>query len=104
MDIKELRERQAWTLEQKIDHSLGVIEQFVSRLGKDNVYVSFSGGKDSTVLLDLCRILYPDIKAVFCNTGNEYPDIVYFVRDKIKNGENIEIIQPKIKPKEVMEK
>lgn len=104
MDIKELRERQAWPLEQKIDHSLGVIEQFVSRLGKDNVYVSFSGGKDSTVLLDLCRILYPDIKAVFCNTGNEYPDIVYFVRDKIKNGENIEIIQPKIKPKEVMEK
>lgn len=104
MDIKELRERQAWTLEQKIDHSLGVIDQFVSRLGKDNVYVSFSGGKDSTVLLDLCRIIYPDIKAVFCNTGNEYPDIVYFVRDKIKNGENIEIIQPKVKPKEVMNK
>lgn len=104
MNIKELRERQAWTLEQKIDHSLGVIEQFVSRLGKDNVYVSFSGGKDSTVLLDLCRMVYPDIKAVFCNTGNEYPDIVYFVRDKIKNGENIEIIQPKVKPKEVMEK
>ena len=102
MDIKELRERQAWTLERKIDHSLGVIEQFVSRLGKDNVYVSFSGGKDSTVLLDLCRILYPDIKAVFCNTGNEYPDIVYFVRDKIKNGENIEIIQPKMKPKDVL--
>jgi 3'-phosphoadenosine 5'-phosphosulfate sulfotransferase (PAPS reductase)/FAD synthetase len=104
MDIKELRERQAWPLEQKIDHSLGVIEQFVSRLGKDNVYVSFSGGKDSTVLLDLCRIIYPDIKAVFCNTGNEYPDIVYFVRDKIKNGENIEIIQPKIKPKDVLAK
>ena len=104
MDIKELRERQAWTLEQKIDHSLGVIEQFVSRLGKDNVYVSFSGGKDSTVLLDLCRMVYPDIKAVFCNTGNEYPDIVYFVRDKIKNGENIEIIQPKLKPKEVLAK
>ncbi len=104
MDIKELRERQAWTLEQKIDHSLGAIEQFVSRLGKDNVYVSFSGGKDSTVLLDLCRMVFPDIKAVFCNTGNEYPDIVYFVRDKIKNGENIEIIQPKIKPKEVLAK
>ena len=39
MDIKELRERQAWTLERKIDHSLGVIEQFVSRLGKDMDYL-----------------------------------------------------------------
>ena len=80
MDLKELRERQSWTLRQKIDHSLGVIDQFVSRLN-GQVYVGFSGGKDSTVLLDLCRIVKPDIKAVFCNTGNEYPDIVRFVRE-----------------------
>ena len=56
MDLKELRERQSWTLRQKIDHSLGVIDQFVSRLN-GQVYVGFSGGKDSTVLLDLCRIV-----------------------------------------------
>lgn len=104
MDIKELRERQSWTLHQKIDHSLGVIDQFVSRLN-GNVYVGFSGGKDSTVLLDLCRVIKPDIKAVFCNTGNEYPDIVRFVRE-LKNTEvyNIDIIYPKLKPKEVFEK
>lgn len=104
MDTKELKERQSWTLEQKIDHSLGVIDQFVSRLdGK--VYVGFSGGKDSTVLLDLCRIIKPDIKAVFCNTGNEYPDIVRFVRGlKDTDGYNIEIIYPKMKPQEVFEK
>lgn len=104
MDIKELKERQGWTLNQKIDHSLGVIDQFISRLdGK--VYVGFSGGKDSTVLLDLCRIIKPDIKAVFCNTGNEYPDIVKFVRElKNTDGYNIEIIYPKLKPKDVLEK
>lgn len=34
-----------------------------------NVYVSFSGGKDSTVLLDICRKLYPNIPAVFVDTG-----------------------------------
>lgn len=104
MDIKELKERQGWTLNQKIDHSLGVIDQFISRLdGK--VYVGFSGGKDSTVLLDLCRIIKPDIKAVFCNTGNEYPDIVRFVKElKNTDGYNIEIIYPKLKPKEVFEK
>lgn len=49
MTFSELRERQSWTLEQKIDHSLGTIEAFVNRMGgEDKVYVSFSGGKDST--------------------------------------------------------
>lgn len=104
MDLKELRERQSWTLHQKIDHSLGVIDQFISRLN-GQVYVGFSGGKDSTVLLDLCRIIKPDIKAVFCNTGNEYPDIVRFVRElKSTEGYNIEIIYPKLKPAQVFEK
>ena len=45
-----------------------------------NVYVAFSGGKDSTVLLHIARELYPDVEAVFCNTGLEYPEILKFVR------------------------
>ena len=85
MEIKELRERQGWSLAQKIDHSLGVIDQFYSRLG-GKVYVSFSGGEDSTIVLWLARKIYPDIKAVFCNTGNEYPDIVRFVRETKSGG------------------
>lgn len=105
MDFKELKERQGWSLDQKIDHSLGVIDQFVGRLGLEHVYVSFSGGKDSTIVLWLARKLYPEIKAVFCNTGNEYPDIVRFVREERDlRGANIEIIQPKMKPKEVLER
>ena len=104
MDLKDLQERQGWSLDQKIDHSLGVIDQYVSRLN-GQVYVGFSGGKDSTVLLDLCRIIKPDIKAVFCNTGNEYPDIVRFVRElKATDGYNVEIIYPKLKPREVLKK
>lgn len=103
MEIKELRERQGWSLAQKIDHSLGVIDQFYSRLG-GKVYVSFSGGKDSTIVLWLARKIYPDIKAVFCNTGNEYPDIVRFVRETKAAGANLDIIYPKLKPKEVLEK
>lgn len=87
MTIQELQERQKWPLEQKIDHSLGVIESFVVRMGGlDKVYLSFSGGKDSTVLLHLARRLYPDILAVFVNTGNEYPDIIRFVKQTQQGG------------------
>lgn len=85
MDFKTLKERQAWTLNQKIDHSLGTIDQFVSRMdGK--VYVSFSGGKDSTVLYHLVRIIDPNIQAIFINTGCEYPSIIDFVNKMIGGG------------------
>lgn len=105
MTLSELRERQGWTLEQKIDHALGTIEAFVNRMGGvDKVYVSFSGGKDSTVLFHLARRLYPDILGVFCNTGNEYPDIIRFVRQTQADGANIQIIRPKITPREVWKK
>lgn len=103
MTRQELIERQNWSLEQKIDHSLGTIDQFYQRLN-GRVYISFSGGKDSTVLYWLARKIYPDIKAAFCNTGNEYPDIVKFVRGMKDSGLNIDIIQPKLKPKEVLAK
>ena len=103
MDTKELQVRQRWTLNQKIDHSLYVIESFISHFG-GGVYVSFSGGKDSTVLLDLCRRVKPDVMAVFCNTGNEFPDIVQFVRGKVAGGENVRIIRPAMNPRMVIEK
>lgn len=100
MTIQELQQRQQWPLHQKIDHALGTVEAFVARTGKVP-YVSFSGGKDSTVLLDLIRrFLYPDIKAVFCNTGNEFPEIVKFVR----RTENITVIRPEMTVRQVIDK
>ena len=54
------------------------------------VYVSFSGGKDSTVLLDLVRRVYPECPAVFCDTGLEYPEI----RDFVKTIDNVKWIYP----------
>lgn len=104
MDLNELHERQGWSLKQKIDHSLFTIETFLSRT-EGNAYVAFSGGKDSTVLLDLVRIIDKSVPAVFVNTGNEYPDIVYFVRHlRDELGYNIVEIHPKMKPRQVWEK
>lgn len=95
-----LREMQAWTLDQKIYHSIEVIQTFMTAVdGK--AYVSFSGGKDSTVLLDICRrFVDKDIPAVFVNTGNEFPEIVKFVR----SFDNITILRPKMSMKKVINK
>lgn len=97
---EELNYRMGWSLSQKVDHALGVIEQFYAH-NDGKVYVSFSGGKDSSVLLYLIRKLYDrHVPAVFCNTGNEYPSIVKFVR----TWDNITIIRPELTVREVIAK
>lgn len=62
------------------------------------VYISFSGGKDSTVLLHIARQLYSDIEAVFVDTGLEYPEIRKFV----KTFDNVTILRPKMSFVEVI--
>jgi len=102
MDLQELHSKQAWTLEQKVFHSLEVIGTFTERQGGlDKVYISFSGGKDSTVLLDWCQKVYPCIMAVFINTGNEWPEIIQFI-NRIKNGghTNLVILRPSLTPRD----
>lgn len=64
------------------------------------VYVSFSGGKDSTVLLDISRQMYPEIPVVFIDTGLEYPEI----RDFVKTINNVITLKPRINFTEVTRK
>ena len=98
MTIDKLKVLQGLSLTQKIDHTVGTIEAFMSRTGKP-VFVSFSGGKDSTVLLDICRrYIEPHFKGVFINTGNEFPEIVNFV----KSTSDITTITPGINIKKVI--
>jgi 3'-phosphoadenosine 5'-phosphosulfate sulfotransferase (PAPS reductase)/FAD synthetase len=64
------------------------------------VYISFSGGKDSTVLLHLAREIYKDIEAVFVDTGLEYNQIRAFV----KTFDNVTWLKPKMRFDEVLQK
>lgn len=99
MDLKTLRDRQAWTLPQKIDHSLGVIDQFASHFN-GQVYVAFSGGKDSCVMLNLVEMLLPRVPCMFIMTGCESPSVCRFIRQQ-REHHNIEIIRPEKTLKQV---
>lgn len=94
----DLRMLLALPLEVKVLKTQQRIREWVQRYGVDGVYISFSGGKDSTVLLHLVRELYPEIEAVFVNTGLEYPEIQRFV----KTFDNVRILYPKKTFKQVI--
>lgn len=89
---------QALPLEVKVRMTESRIREWVYEYGTSGVYVSFSGGKDSTVLLHIVRNLYPDVEAVFVNTGLEYPEIQQFV----KTFDNVTILRPKKRFDEVI--
>lgn len=98
-NINELRRLQSLPLEDKITLTKLRIQEWYEHFdGK--VFVSFSGGKDSTVLLKLVREVYPNVKAVYCDTGLEYPE----VKQHVKTFDNVEIIRPKMSFKEVIDK
>ena len=62
------------------------------------VSVSISGGKDSAVLLDLARRCYPDIEAVYVNTGLDFPEVRRFAMET----PNVTVLQPKMRFDEVV--
>ena len=84
----------------KVRMSLKRIKDWAECFGEDKVYVSFSGGKDSLVLLHLVRSLYPDVPAVYCDTGLEYPELKAYV----KTFENVTVIRPDLTFRQVIER
>lgn len=97
----ELRMLQALPLDLKVRRTEQRIREWVDYWGKDHVCVSFSGGKDSTVLLHIVRKMYGDeIPAVFVNTGLEYPEIQRHVR----SFPNVVILRPEMNFRDVIVK
>lgn len=97
--VEDLKRMQEWDLDTKISVSLTRISEFYNHF-PNKIYISFSDGKDSTVLLHLVRSLYPNTPALFINTGLEYPEIVQFV----KTIDNVIMYRPKMSFKKVIEK
>lgn len=95
--LNELYQMQALPLNLKIrlteDRIRGWLDSY-------DAYVSFSGGKDSTVLLDIARKIDPSIPAVFVDTGLEYPEI----REFVKTFDNVTWLKPKMNFFQVCEK
>ena len=107
-DIEDLRQRQSLPLQAKILMTQRRIREWVD-YWHDDVYVSFSGGKDSTVLKHIVDQMYDNIPAVFVNTGLEFPEIQTFVRE-IKAGKyscfnsDVEIVRPEMRFDEVIKR
>lgn len=94
----DLAQMQSLPLEVKVSMTERRIQEWYKHFD-GNVYVSFSGGKDSTVLLHIARSMYPNIPAVFCDTGLEYPEI----REFVKTIPNVTFIKPEMSFRKVIE-
>lgn len=81
------------------------IQQIVNKYGEENFYISFSGGKDSTVLHYLIDMALPgnQIPRVYANTGIELNMVRDFVLDMKENDARIQIIKPKTPIKQMLE-
>lgn len=100
VEKEELCRLQALPLDEKIAIAQKAIREFVEHFGVDGIYISFSGGKDSTVLIHLCRQLYPDLVGLYSDTGLEFPEI----RDFVQTFDNITIVTPKMHHREMLKK
>lgn len=104
----DLKQMQSLPLEAKIVMTQQRIRQWYDYWDGE-VYVSFSGGKDSTVLKHIVDSTpgVHDVPAVFVNTGLEYPEIQRFVKD-IQAGKwdcfnpDVVILRPEMRFDEVV--
>ena len=83
-----------------------VTKNTINKYGEENFYISFSGGKDSTILHHLVDLAIPNnrIPRVFINTGIEYNYIVEFVKELASNDDRFILLQPTQSVKKICEK
>lgn len=81
------------------------IRQIINQYGEYNFYISFSGGKDSTVLSALVDMAIPEnaIPRVFSDTGIELKMIKDFILEMQKIDSRITMIKPAVSIKRSLE-
>lgn len=94
----ELKQWQGLPLEIKLLMTKERIRAWVNEWGEDGVYISFSGGKDSTVLKHIVDNMGYNVPSVFINTGLEYPEIQKFA----KAQSNVTVLTPAMRFNEVI--
>lgn len=100
MDFSYLIGVMTTSLDECVSMSMHRIEDLCNRYNQNELVISFSGGKDSTVVLWLCKQCYelgtiPYLpKAIFSDTGLELQATKEFVQEIQKYYPNIEIIKP----------
>lgn len=91
-----------------LEDRLTKIKSIIEKYGEENFYLSFSGGKDSTVLSALLDMACPGnkIPRVYANTGIEYRLILEFVEREKKREHPWElvILKPTVPIKPMLEK
>jgi 3'-phosphoadenosine 5'-phosphosulfate sulfotransferase (PAPS reductase)/FAD synthetase len=92
---------QSLPLSAKIRMTARRINEWVNEFGEDGVYLSFSGGKDSTVLGHIIREVcgYKNIPFVFVDVPTQYPELKEFTQ----TFDNLVILKPKISFAQVCE-
>lgn len=100
--MSDLYQMQSLPLSAKISMTARRINEWVNEFGEDGVYLSFSGGKDSTVLAHIIREVcgYKNIPFVFVDVPTQYPELKEFA----KTFDNLVILKPKISFAQVCEK
>jgi len=80
------------------------IQSVMKQYGEENFYISFSGGKDSTVLHYLFDLALPGnkIPRVYSNTGIEYKSVYKFVEKLQQSDDRIVILKPSINIKSML--
>ena len=100
--MSDLYQMQSLPLSAKISMTARRINEWVNEFGEDGVYLSFSAGKDSTVLGHIIREVcgYKNIPFVFVDVPTQYPELKQFAQ----TFDNLVILKPKISFAKVCEK
>lgn len=92
--MQELYQWQVLPLNIKVRMTAERIRNWVNEFGEDGVYLSFSAGKDSTVLGHIIREVcgYKNIPFVFVDVPTQYPELKQFAQ----TFDNLVVLKPKI--------